>query len=103
MNYSDLTTALGKSMNTLSDSDLRSLNSMLVEEINYRIRQKRAAIRSTINIGDRVIIKDPRCSGKTYIIEKFTAKNAILRENKPNGGINFGVKIRASLNLLQSA
>lgn len=109
MNYSELTTALANSFANLSDSDLRSLNSFLVNEINDRVREKRNAIRSTVKVGDRVIINDPRCAGKTYIIEKFSAKNATLREAdligsySANGMALPTPKIRATTTLLQPA
>jgi hypothetical protein len=109
MNYSELTSALAKSLSTLSDSDLRSLNSFLVNEINDRVRQKRNAVRSTVKVGDRVIINDPRCAGKTYIIEKFSAKSAVLREADVIGSYSANgmalptPKIRATTTLLQLA
>jgi Flp pilus assembly CpaF family ATPase len=109
MNYSELTTALANSIDNLSDSDLRSLNSFLVEEINSRIQQKRRAVRAALNIGDRVTVNDPRCKGKTFVIEKFSAKMATLRQEvsedikSANGFMIAAPRLRASIGLLQSA
>jgi hypothetical protein len=108
MNYSQIITALGSSMDSLSDSDLRSINSMLVEEINHRVKRKRNMIKSTMTVGSKVIIKDPRCAGKTYTIEKFSAKSAVLVEDgssqsHPLYGSQIGKRIRASITLLEIA
>ena len=103
MNYSELTTTLAKSFANLSDSDLRGLNSFLVSEINDRIRQKRDSLRSTLRIGDRVTVDHPQCRGKFYIIEKFTAKSAVVRQDTQNPAApSFSQpKLRASINLLK--
>ena len=104
MNYSEIISTLTKSMPNLSDSDLRSLNSFVVNEINDRVRQKRDAVRSTMKVGDRVVISDPRCTGKTYIIEKFTAKFAVLRQETESALPNaYAPKIRATVTLLKLA
>jgi hypothetical protein len=103
MNYSELTTALANSLSNLSDSDLRSLNSLLVDEINERVRQKRDAVRSTVKIGSRVKINDPRCAGKFYIIERFTGKSAVLRQDNGETPSPFNPKIRATVTLLELA
>ena len=96
------------SVGTLSESDLRSLNEIIVKEINQRISQKRNAIKSTLSYGSRVTINDPRCSGKTYTIEKISGKTAILVEEgstrlDPVFGRETSKKIRASITLIQSA
>ena len=107
MNYSELTTTLAKSFSDLNDSDLRSLNSLLVSEINDRIRRQRDAVRSQLKVGDRVIIDDRRCKGKFYIIEKFTAKSAVLRQEITNTAnpveFAWAPKIRATVTLLKLA
>jgi hypothetical protein len=104
MNYSELTTALAKSFETLSDSDLQSLNKFLVNEINERIRQKRDAVRSTLKVGSRVTINDPRCRGKFYIVQKFTGKSAVLsEENSLDLPSAISPKIRATITLLELA
>jgi hypothetical protein len=96
------------SVGALSESDLRSLNEIIVKEINQRISQKRNAIKSTLSYGSRVTINDPRCSGKTYTIEKISGKTAILVEEgstrlDPVFGRETSKKIRASITLIQSA
>jgi hypothetical protein len=108
MNYSEITTALGKSMDTLSDSDLRSLNNMLVDEINSRIAKARQTIKRTLGKGAQVTVDDPRCAGKTYTIEKISAKMALLIENgseyqHPVFGTSVSKKIRASLTMIKAA
>jgi len=107
MNYSEITTTLTKSFSDLNDNDLRSLNSLLVSEINDRIRRQRDAVRSQLKVGDRVIIDDHRCRGKFYFIEKFTAKSAVLRQEITNTvnstGLAWAPKIRATVTLLKLA
>jgi hypothetical protein len=108
MNYSEIITALGSSTNSLSDSDLRSINAMLVEEINHRVKRNRNMIKSTMSIGSKVLVKDPRCAGKTYTIEKFSAKSAVLVEDgstqtHPLYGNQIAKRIRASITLLELA
>lgn len=106
--YSKIVTALGTSMDSLSDSDLRSLNNMIVGEINQRIAQNRLNIKRTLRKGSQVIINDPRCVGKTYTIEKISSKTAVLVENgteyeHPVFGNKIAKRIRASITLLQTA
>jgi hypothetical protein len=108
MNYSELTTALANSFANLSDSDLRSLNSFLVDEINSRVRQKRDAVRSSVKVGSRVKVKDSRCTGKVYVVEKFTAKNAVCRQVdvesfSANGFALPNPRIRVTTTLLELA
>jgi hypothetical protein len=105
MNYAELTTALAKSFSNLSDNDLRSLNNLVVSELNDRIRQKRDAVRAQLKVGNRVTIEDPRCHGKFYIIERFTAKSAVLRQDTGSAE-DFPFKaprIRATTTLLKLA
>ena len=106
--YSKIVTALGSSIDSLSDSDLRSLNAMLVEEINHRIATKRLSIKRTLSVGAKVIVNDPRCAGKTYTIEKISNKSAVLLENGSNYehpvfGNKIAKRIRASITMLQTA
>jgi len=108
MSYSEITTVLGKSMDNLSDSDLRSLNNMIVSEINHRIAQTRLNIKRTLSKGARVTINDPRCIGKFYRIEKISAKTAVLAEEgseykHPVFGTPVAKRIRASITMLQKA
>ena len=107
MNYSEINTVLEKTMDTMTDSDLRSLNQMLVREINYRIAQKRLSIKRTLTKGARVTINDPRCAGKFYQIEKLSAKTAVLVEEgsdykHPIHGNPIAKRIRASITMLQN-
>ena len=95
-------------MDNLSENDLRSLNDMIVREINYRISQKRLSIKRTLTKGARVTINDPRCAGKFYQIEKLSAKTAVLVEEgseykHPIYGTPISKKIRASITMLQNA
>ena len=108
MSYSKIATVLGKEMDNLSESDLRSLNKMIVEEMNYRISKKRLDIKRTLSKGARVTINDPRCTGKFYQIEKLSAKTAVLVEEgsdykHPIYGTPVSKKIRASITMLQNA
>ena len=108
MSYSKIITALGTTMDSLSDSDLRSINSMIVNEINSRIAQKRLNIKRTLGVGATVVIDDPRCKGKTYTIEKISHKTAVLVENgseytHPVFGNAISKRIRASITMLQTA
>jgi hypothetical protein len=108
MSYSEITTVLGKSMDNLSDSDLRSLNNMIVSEINHRIAQRRLNIKRTLSKGSRVTVNDPRCSGKFYKIERLSAKTAVLIEEgsdyqHPVFGNPVAKRIRASITMLQNA
>jgi hypothetical protein len=108
MNYSEIITALGSSMDALSDSDLRSINNMIVTEINDRIAQKRLTIKRALSKGAQVTINDPRCVGKTYTIEKISSKTAVLVENgseyvHPVFGNPIAKRIRASITMLQTA
>ena len=106
--YSKIVTALGTSMDSLSDSDLRSLNNMIVNEINHRIAQKRLNIKRALSKGSQVTINDSRCVGKTYTIEKISNKTAVLVENgseyeHPVFGNKIAKRIRASITMLQTA
>ena len=108
MSYSKISTLLGQSMDSLTDSDLRSLNSAIVKEINHRIAVNRLNIKRTLGIGATVVIDDPRCIGKTYTIEKISSKTAVLVENgsthtHPLYGNPISKKIRASITMLKSA
>jgi hypothetical protein len=107
MNYTEINTVLEKSMDAMSDSDLRSLNQMLVREINHRIAQTRLSIKRTLTKGARVTINDPRCTGKFYQIEKLNAKTAVLVEEDsdykhPIYGTPIAKRIRASITMLQN-
>ena len=106
-NYSEIIAAIGKSIDALTDSDLRSINDMIVDEINQRIAQKRNSIKRSLALGSRVIINDPRCAGKTYTIERISGKSAVLVEEgstkiDPLFGRETSKKIRASITLIQS-
>jgi hypothetical protein len=108
MSYSKLINELGIAVDSLSDSDLRSINSMIVNEINHRIASKRLDIKRTLCIGASVVINDPRCKGKTYTIEKINHKTAVLVENgseytHPVFGNMIAKRIRASITMLQTA
>jgi len=108
MSYSKIITELGTAMDSLTDSDLHSINSMIVNEINHRIASKRLYIKRTLGIGASVVINDPRCKGKTYTIEKISNKTAVLVENgseyaHPVFGNMIAKRIRASISMLQTA
>ena len=108
MSYSKIITELGTTMDSLTDSDLHSINSMIVNEINHRIASKRLYIKRTLGIGASVVINDPRCKGKTYTIEKISHKTAVLVENgsehaHPVFGNMIAKRIRASITMLQTA
>ena len=107
MNYSEITSLLGASMESLTDNDLRSLNSMIVKEINDRIAQTRLNIKRKLNPGARVIVDDPRCRGKVYTVESMSSKMAVLCEEgsetyHPKLG-KIQNRIRASITLLKFA
>ena len=85
---------LGKDISLLSTEDLRGINHFIIDEINRRTR----LLRGTFYRGMRVIINDPRCAGKIYVIEKTTPKMAVLREEFYTGPM----RTRATLSLLSA-
>lgn len=108
MSYSKIITALGSTMDSLTDSELRSINSMIVDEVNNRIAMKRLNIKRALGVGAKVLINDPRCTGKTYTIEKINQKTAVLIENgseyeHPVFGNKIAKRIRASITMLETA
>ena len=67
-------------LSTMTTEDLRSLNSAIINQINYRKSVELNRAKSTLYVGAICKVDHPKAYGKTFRVEKINPKNVICKE-----------------------
>ena len=91
MNYQQIVSAL----NTLSASELSSLNVEIIEHIKFRRSRDAKQVKSTIKFGSVVRVNHPKAAGKQFTVNEIKRTKAVVVDNATN------VRISVPLSLVE--